>query len=103
MCIRDRDMRKAIDLFEQAIQIEPKYAEAYAYAAGTYGYLGATGQIKQDIAFDKVNEYSEKAIELDDTLAESHLAKSNAQIFYKWDPKAAYELYLIHISRCRRA
>jgi len=85
------DMRKAIDLFEQAIKIEPNYAEAYAYAAGTYGYLGATGQIKQDIAFDKVNEYSEKAIELDDTLAESHLAKSNAQIFYKWDPKAAYE------------
>src|SRR6187455_899052 len=85
------DMRKAIDLFEQAIKIEPNYAEAYAYAAGTYGYLGATGQIKQDIAFDKVNEYSEKAMELDDTLAESHLAKSNAHIFYKWDPKAAYE------------
>jgi len=85
------DMRKAIELFEQAIQIEPKYAEAYAYAAGTYGYLGATGQIKQDIAFGKVNEYSEKAMELDDTLAESHLAKSNAHIFYKWDPKAAYE------------
>ena len=89
--ITPADMRKAIDLFEQAIQIEPNYAEAYGYAAGTYGYLGATGQIKQDIAFDKVNEYSGKAMELDDTLAESHLAKANAHMFYKWDPKAAHE------------
>src|SRR6186713_2307845 len=61
--ITPQDMRKAIDLFEQAIQIEPSYAEAYAYAAGTYGYLGATGQMKQDIAFGKVNEYGEKAME----------------------------------------
>src|SRR6187455_148731 len=89
--ITPADMLKAIDLFEQAIQLEPNYAEAYAYIAGTYSYLGATGQVKPDKAFKIVNEYSEKALELDDTIAESHLAKANAHMFYKWDPKAAYE------------
>jgi len=85
------DMLKAIDLFEQAIQLEPNYAEAYAYIAGTYSYLGATGQVIPEKAFKIVNEYSEKALQLDDTIAESHLAKANAHMFYKWNPKAAYE------------
>ena len=89
--ITPADMRRAIELFEQAIKIEPNYAEAYAYMAGTYGYLGATGQIKPDKAFSLVNEYSEKALQLDDKIAESHLAKANAHLFYKWNPKAAYE------------
>ncbi|HJS53300.1 MAG TPA: tetratricopeptide repeat protein [Chitinophagaceae bacterium] len=89
--ITPADMLKAIGLFEQAIQLEPNYAEAYAFIAGTYSYLGATGQVKPEKAFRIVNDYSEKALELDDTIAESHLAKANAHMFYKWDPKAAYE------------
>jgi adenylate cyclase len=89
--ITPADMMKAIDLFEQAIQLEPNYAEAYAYIAGTYSYLGATGQVRPEKAFSIVNEYSEKALQIDDTIAESHLAKANAHMFYKWNPKAAYE------------
>ena len=89
--ITPADMLKAIDLFEQAIQLEPNYAEAYAYIAGTYSYLGSTGQVKPEKAFKIVNEYSEKALQLDDTIAESHLAKANAHMFYKWNPKAAHE------------
>jgi adenylate cyclase len=30
-------------------------------------------------------------MQIDDTIAESHLAKANAHMFYKWNPKAAYE------------
>jgi adenylate cyclase len=89
--ITPADMLKAIGLFEQAIQLEPNYAEAYAYIAGTYSYLGATGQVRPEKAFKIVNEYSEKALQLDDTIAESHLARANAHMFYKWNPKAAYE------------
>ena len=89
--ITPADMLKAIDLFEQAIKLEPGYAAAYAYIAGTYSYLGSTGQVRPEKAFKIVNEYSEKALQLDDTIAESHLAKANAHMFYKWNPKAAYE------------
>jgi adenylate cyclase len=89
--ITPADMRKAIELFQQAIELEPNYAEAYAYMAGTYAYLGSTGQIKPDKAFKLVNEYGEKALQLNDTIAESHLARANAHLFYKWNPKAAYE------------
>src|SRR6186997_1329673 len=89
--ITPADMLKAIELFEQAIQLEPNYAEAYAYIAGTYSYLGATGQVKPEKAFKIVNEYSERALQLNDKIAESHLAKANAHMFYKWDPKAAFD------------
>ena len=89
--ITPADMHKAIELFEQAIKLEPNYAEAYAYIAGTYGYLGATGQVRPEKAFKIVDEYSEKALQLDDRLAESHLARANAHMFYKWNPEAAFE------------
>jgi tetratricopeptide (TPR) repeat protein len=89
--ITPADMLKAIELFEQAIKLEPNYAAAYAYTAGTYSYLGATGQVPPEKAFKIVNDYGEKALQLDDTLAESHLAKANAHMFYQWNPKAAYE------------
>src|SRR3954468_20727903 len=39
------DCHKAIECFEQAIALEPDYAQAYAMTAAAYSYLGATGQV----------------------------------------------------------
>jgi len=89
--ITPNDFRKAIEAFEEAIKIEPGYAEAYSHAAAAYAYLGATGQMRPEKAFPIVNEYSKKALEIDDRLAESHVARGYACIFYKWNPKSAYD------------
>ena len=58
--------------------MEPGYAQAYAMSAAAYSYLGATGQILPDQAFAVVHRYADKALELDSTIAESHIAKANA-------------------------
>ena len=80
------DYYKAIDFFEQAIQLEPNYAQAYAMIAGSYALLGVTGQAIPEKAFDIVKRYSEKALELDDSIAESHVAKATMHLMYdsKW-------------------
>jgi TolB-like protein/class 3 adenylate cyclase/Flp pilus assembly protein TadD len=86
------DLLKAIEFFERAIAIEPGYAHAYAMAASTYSIMGARGQMLPDKAFEVVHRYADKAMELDDTIAESHVAKANAYLLYDWRWKAACEV-----------
>ena len=85
------DSYKAIDYFEQAIAIEPGYAAAYARAAAAYSYLGATGQMSSHKAFEIVHRYADKAMELDNTIAGSYLAKAGAFLFYEWKWEEAYK------------
>jgi TolB-like protein/Tfp pilus assembly protein PilF len=84
------DSRKAIDCFEQAIAIEPSYAQAYAMTAGAYSYLGSSGQISPHKAFEIVHRYADKALSLDNSIAESHIAKACAYLLYDWNWNLAY-------------
>ena len=85
------DMRKAIDCFEEAIAIEPEYAQAYAMVSGAYSYLGATGQVLPHKAFEIVHRYADKALKLDDSIAEGHISKASAYLFYESKWEEAYE------------
>ena len=85
------DYYKAIEFFEQAIQLEPKYAQAYAMVASAYAYLGVTGQAIPEKAFEIVKKYSDKAMELDDSIAESHVAKATLHLMYEGNWKAGYD------------
>jgi TolB-like protein/Tfp pilus assembly protein PilF len=89
--ITPADARKAIGCFEQAIALEPGYAQAYAMAASDYAFLGATGQMQPGEAFDIVHRYGDKALELDSSLALGYAAKGSAYLFYDWKWKQAYE------------
>jgi len=81
------DSRKAIECFEEAIALEPGYAQAYARSAGAYGYLAVTGQMLPEKAFEIVGRYADKALQIDDSIAEGHIAKGSAYLFYdrKWN------------------
>jgi len=85
------DARKAITCFEEALALEPAYAQAYGMMAGAYSYLGSTGQMQPRKAFSRVHEYANKALALDSTIAESHTAKGAAYLFYEWKWKEAYD------------
>jgi len=86
-----QDGRIAIDFFEKAIALEPAYAQAYAMAAGAYSRLGSTGQMLPVEAFEIAHRYADKALELDSSIAESHIAKGGAYLLYEWKWKEAYE------------
>jgi adenylate cyclase len=88
--ITPADSRKAIELFERAIELEPGYAHAYAMAASAYSHLGATGQMLPDKAFEIVHRYADKALELDSSIAESHIAKANVYLYYEWKWEEAF-------------
>ena len=75
------DSKRSITSFEQAISLEPNYALAYAMTAAAYSYLGSTGQIMPKKSFSLVHQYADRALEIDDSIAESHIAKAAAYSF----------------------
>ena len=85
------DTRKAIECYEQAIAMEPSYAQAYGMAAAAYSQLGSSGQMLPKKAFEIVHLYADKALELDNRIAESHLAKANAYLYYEWKWQEGYD------------
>ncbi len=85
------DGKKCIECCETAIDIDPNYAQPYALAASAYSFLGATGQIVPEKAFEIVRRYADKALALDEKLAEGHLARAAVALFYDWKWDVAYE------------
>ena len=65
-------VNKAIRYFEEAIRHDPGYALAYAGLADCYTILENWSFLKPQEAAPKTKEYSKKALEIDDTLAEAH-------------------------------
>jgi TolB-like protein/Tfp pilus assembly protein PilF len=84
------NMNKAIELFEEAIRMEPEFASAFSWLSYCYVVLGAMGSLLPEIAYPKAQEYAEIAIGLDNGLYESHLSIALVKIFYEWDCEGAY-------------
>ena len=63
--------KKGIEYFNRAIEKDPHYALAYTGLADVYLVL-ADGELPQTEAMPKAKAAAEKALELDDTLAEAH-------------------------------
>ena len=80
-------LKKSIDLFQQAIAADPNYALAYAGLGDTYNVIPSYGAgMTSKQASVLADEATRKALELDDSLPESHLARANALTFaWKWD------------------
>jgi TolB-like protein len=77
------DYRKAIDYFDQAIQLDPNYALAYAERSEVWTVIGdLTGQ--RSTAFPKARSDAEKAVAIAPSLAEAHAALGWVRAFVEW-------------------
>jgi serine/threonine protein kinase/tetratricopeptide (TPR) repeat protein len=79
------DIKKGIDLFEQAITADPNYALAYAGLADSYNVLWVYTSISPQLAHQKAKQAALKALELDELLAEAHTALSSVKFDDEWD------------------
>jgi tetratricopeptide (TPR) repeat protein len=79
-------LKKSIDLFQQAIAADPNYALAYAGLGDTYNVIPSYGAgITSRQASVLADDATRRALELDDSLPEAHLARANALTFaWKW-------------------
>jgi TolB-like protein/Flp pilus assembly protein TadD len=74
------DYRKAIDYYEKAIQLDPRYALAYgrlsSAASSLAGGYGGVPTKEREEAIAKARASAKRALELDPNLAEAHVAQS---------------------------
>jgi serine/threonine-protein kinase len=79
---------KGIEYFNQAIAIDPTYALAYAGLSDLY-IAQAHVFVPPKEGYAKAKWASEKAAQLDDTLAEAHEALGSVKLYSDWDFPAA--------------
>jgi len=81
----EEDLKRAIDYFERATQIDPKYAAAYAGLSHAWWARGMFGRIGLKEAEPRSRAAARKALELDDRLAEAYVVQADVKRLYDWD------------------
>jgi serine/threonine-protein kinase len=88
----EEGFKKAIENFNQAIATDPHYALAYSGLADSYGTMGDYGYLDPKEAFPKAKFAAQKALEIDDTLAEAHASLAKVKEL-DWDWSGAESEY----------
>jgi TolB-like protein/DNA-binding winged helix-turn-helix (wHTH) protein/Tfp pilus assembly protein PilF len=79
--------QKSIQYYEQAVAADPNYAPAYAGLADAYALLGSSPNdgLPPNEAMPKAKAAAQKALQLDDGLAEAHASFAYINMVYDWN------------------
>jgi TolB-like protein/Flp pilus assembly protein TadD len=78
-------LEAAIAAFREAIDKDPNYAAAWAGLADSYSILGFMEALPPNEIHQKALAAAERAIQLDDTLADGHASLATILGIYDWD------------------
>jgi TolB-like protein/DNA-binding winged helix-turn-helix (wHTH) protein/Flp pilus assembly protein TadD len=78
-------LKLAFGYFQQALDIDPDYALAYAGLADSYALLPFYSQTPPREAFPKARAAALNALRLDENLAEAHASMAYVKTYYDWD------------------
>lgn len=79
------EIQSAISHFRQAIEIDPSYGLAHVGLADAYRVLALSGESPATEALPQTKAAAQKAVEIDDALAEAHAALGLVIYWYDWD------------------
>ena len=80
-----KDVEKAIEYFEQAVKLDPNYALAYAGLANAETAIAVEGGGNPRGQYPKAKAAIEKALAIDDNLAEAHSYSGEIKFVFEWD------------------
>lgn len=81
----EESLNKSIGYFQQAIEKDPNYAVAYAGLADSYAVMAISADMPAHEVFPKAKIAAAKALELDDTLVETHATMLRIKSQYDWN------------------
>jgi serine/threonine protein kinase/Tfp pilus assembly protein PilF len=87
------ELEKGLAYFQQAVEKDPNYAQAYVGIADSYLYLGLFFEfLPPREVMPQAKAAAAKALQLDESLAGAHTSLGMAALYYDWDlPKAREE------------
>lgn len=77
-------LRASIALYDQALQRDPQYADAWAGIALSWLFL-ADDYVAPSIAYPAARRAAEQALSIDSTNADAHAARGSALFSYDWN------------------
>lgn len=86
-------LRKSVDCFERALQIDPNYAQAYSALAYSLSLLVVHGFGPSMEFSPRAIEAAVKGLEINGGLSECNTSLALIKFLYKWDWEGAEQLY----------
>ena len=83
------EMERGIQLLEKAIERGPDYAPAHARLALCLQYAAFFNYLEPLEILDRSHRAAEMAVELDETLAEGHVARAGIEYYLEFNPREA--------------
>jgi serine/threonine protein kinase/tetratricopeptide (TPR) repeat protein len=84
---------KALGFFEEAIGRDQSFALAWAGIANVYASIGILNLAPPTAMMPKAKTALQKALELDDQLAEAHAQRASIAFYFDWDWETADQSY----------
>jgi TolB-like protein len=81
----EEGLKTAIRYFEKALRVDPSYALAWAGIADTYSLMGEYTNISRRVLYPKQMAAVNKALEIDNRLAEAHISLAISHMLNEWD------------------
>ena len=81
----EKDFRKAVDYYNQAIALDSNYALAYAGLADEYALLSTFGFMPPSEGIPKAREFARRTLSLDNSLGEPHATLGYVSLTYDYD------------------
>jgi TolB-like protein/Flp pilus assembly protein TadD len=88
---QEAGLLSSIRYFEEALKLDPRYAQAWAGLANSYSVIAIYGPLPRDESFVKAREAALRALALDPDLANAHAGLAGSDIFYTHNWREAYE------------
>jgi DNA-binding winged helix-turn-helix (wHTH) protein/TolB-like protein len=91
----EEGLRKSIDYFQNAIDLDAAYAQAHAGLADAYNVLAGYhfGELAPDEYFRRARAAATRALEINDSLAEAHASLALTNTYYERDAAVAEREY----------
>jgi DNA-binding winged helix-turn-helix (wHTH) protein/TolB-like protein/Flp pilus assembly protein TadD len=89
----EESLRRAMDCFRQALELDPGFAEAHAGLADCFVLLPLYAGEAPRAAFPLARESAERALRLDQRCAEAWTSLAYTQFFFDWSFEAAEESF----------
>ncbi|MEM8968054.1 MAG: tetratricopeptide repeat protein [Bacteroidota bacterium] len=79
------DIQQALRYFQQAVQLDPNFAEAYSYIGETYLHYTGFNLITTKEGYQKAREAVSRALKIKTSEARAHKVMAYIHLFYDWD------------------